>query len=125
MISPHLASLAPENGDRRQDQRVSVVVPLQGHLVPEHDQVTLQNVSEGGCSLQAPSELPIGAIWEFRFGIPRDYALSVRGRVVHTTKVTAAGHVAYLIGVEFVDDGSEGHRLTVQRLLRAAQRLGR
>jgi hypothetical protein len=31
--------------------------------------------------------------------MPRDYALSLRGRVVHTMKAPAAGHAAYLIGV--------------------------
>jgi hypothetical protein len=98
-----------------------VDVPLDAQLHREGDQVTLLNISEGGFLMSAPSDFPERAIWEFRFGLANADPLVMRGRIAHTMRTTSAGEVAYIVGVEFVDDGSEAHAADVRRLIRAAQ----
>jgi len=108
--------------DRRRNRRLDVVVPLEGQIVPGQDRVTLLNISEGGFLMQSPSGFPDGAIWEFRFGIENGDELVLRGRIAHTMRSTTSDGVSYIVGVEFVDDGSAEHARNVQRLISTSQR---
>jgi hypothetical protein len=105
--------------DRRHHPRIAVMMPVAGGIVPEGDEVTLLNISEGGFSIRAPSELPIGATWRFGFTLSGTDPIEVRGRIAHTMRTTDAGNAMYVVGVEFVDDGSEAFRTLVKRLVDA------
>jgi c-di-GMP-binding flagellar brake protein YcgR len=105
--------------DRRQNPRIGVKVPLKARL-GEGDVVTLLNISEGGFLMCGPTDFPDHAIWEFRFELPDAGTLTMRGRIVHSMRTTMAGTKAYVVGVEFIDDGSETHQANVQRLIRIA-----
>jgi PilZ domain len=104
--------------DRRQHPRIDVVVPVDGRVVPEDDQVVLLNVSEGGFLIQAPSELPCDAVWAFRFTVAGSDPIELLGRVVQTKRAPTSDAM-YLVGVEFFADRSGSHQLLLERLTRA------
>jgi len=97
-------------------------MPIATRVIPEGDEAMLLNISEGGFLLQVPSELPHGAIWTFGFTIPPHDPVELRGRIAHTMRATLDGNAMYLIGVEFVDDGSDAHLALVRRVIAATQR---
>lgn len=97
---------------------MNVVVPVDGRVVPEDDEVTLLNVSEGGFLIQAPSELPCGAIWAFRFALSKGDPIELLGRIVHTKRASKSGNAVYVIGVETIADPSGSHQLLLDRTMR-------
>jgi len=115
-------SSTADTTDRRQHPRMDVVVPVDGRVIPEDDQVVLLNVSEGGFLIQAPSELPCGAILAFRFTVAGSEPIELLGQVVHTKRLQETGDATYLVGVEFYSDRSGSGRLLLERLMRGRER---
>ena len=94
--------------DRRRSQRLQIFGTLHGHLVALDAPITVTEISLGGLGFETPIEFPIGIVHEFRLTLGDDSLVAVKGRVMHSRRLSAAGAPAsFAVGVQFIDDDVE------------------
>jgi hypothetical protein len=116
------ATGATTHYDRRQLPRIEVRGRVQGRLLALDSGIplTIHNISAGGFMMQAAHPLIRGDVRDFRFSITDAQPVTLRGRIVHTMRVTNPDGTIYIGGVEFIHDGAD-HAEHVRRLLEAVR----
>ena len=85
----HVAT--PPTADRRRSTRVEVVEAIEGHIRPQNIPITLLNVSHGGFLMQSRVGYAVDEQHKFRFTIPGEVPMVLRGRIAHVMRVTTNG----------------------------------
>lgn len=113
---------ATTHHERRLLPRIEVRGRVHGRLLANDGGIplTIHNVSEGGFMMQAAHPLIRGDVRDFRFSMTGAEPVTLRGRIVHTMRVTNADGAIYVGGVEFLHDGAD-HAEHVLRLLAAVR----
>jgi len=115
-------AVSPSPANRRNSPRLEVVAAIQGQIRPDNVPITLLNVSRGGFLMRSPVPYAVDDVNKFRFTIPGEPPLVVRGRIAHVTSAATTGAAGHIIGVEFMDMEVQGCQQAIRLLLRAAVR---
>jgi hypothetical protein len=76
----------------------------------------LLNLSYGGFLMQVGHHFQIGDVHEFRFNIG-DEPIVLSARVVHEIRTSAGGETSCVVGLEFVDCGTEAQQQAIAALV--------
>ncbi|MGE0704127.1 MAG: PilZ domain-containing protein [Vicinamibacterales bacterium] len=96
------------DSERRRSQRVQIFGALHGHLVALDAPITVTEISLGGLGFETPIEFPVGIVHEFRLTLGDGSTVAVKGRVMHTRRLSPAEAAPnFAVGVQFVDDDAE------------------
>ena len=95
-------SVSPKN-ERRRYPRIEILGRVQGVVRPLNDQISLLNLSVGGCLMQTSAEYSVGQTHEFQLTAPDFEPIVVRGRIAHVMRVTVEHRPMFLYGLEFAE----------------------
>ena len=101
------ATSVPKN-ERRRYPRIEILGRVKGVVRPLNVQISLLNLSVGGCLMQTSAEYSVGQTHEFQLTAPDFEAIIVRGRIAHAMRVTVEHRPVFMYGVEFTEDPRRG-----------------
>ena len=93
--------------ERRHSPRVKIFGRLHGQLVAVDVPITVTEISLGGLGFETSVEFPDGAVHEFCLTLGDESTVSLKGRVLHSRRVSPADEPPrFAVGVQFIDEAA-------------------
>ncbi|MGH9197328.1 MAG: PilZ domain-containing protein [Acidimicrobiia bacterium] len=92
--------------EKRNNPRLTILGELRGRTVTLDEPVTVNDMSEGGLTIETGFRLPIGSLHDFRLAFDHWSAI-LSGRVLHSRTVVQGDRVTYVSGIQFVETSPE------------------
>jgi len=97
------------SAERRRSPRLQLLGQLHGQLVALDVPIAVTEISLGGLRIEAGIDFPVGATHEFALTLGDESTVRIRGRVMHSSRVSASDAGArFVVGVQFLGDDDEG-----------------
>ena len=99
--------------ERRRSPRIEMLGRVQGHSVSLDQPITVLEMSLGGMSIETGFPLEVGSLHAFRLTLGDGATIEVTARVrvsglvMHTRSTGDADRVAFVTGLQFVDDDED------------------
>jgi len=96
--------------ERRRSPRIEMLGRVQGHSVSLDQPITVLEMSLGGMSIETGFPLEVGSLHAFRLTLGDGATIEVTARVrvsglvMHTRSTSEGDKVAFVTGLQFVDD---------------------
>jgi hypothetical protein len=93
------------SSDRRRSPRIEILTGLHGRTAAGTGPIHVREMSLGGMAVESAAPFDVGAVHAFELTLGDGSTVQLAGRVVHSRPVVdAAPPVAYLTGIQFIDE---------------------
>lgn len=97
--------------ERRRSPRVDLVGELQGELVSLEMPVRVREISLGGMSVETNKPFDVESRHSFMLTLGDGSGVYVLGRVAYSRRIVGPDTVAFVSGIQFLDDEDGAARL--------------